>query len=56
LARQILLLDDAEREALAAGIVTTNELQRWHTSLEQADLQGLYFGTGNTILVAGRKI
>jgi len=36
-------LDKVERDALPAGIVTGDELQRWHASLEQADAEGVYF-------------
>jgi SAM-dependent methyltransferase len=54
-ARRAALLDEVERDALAAGIVTANELQRWHRSLEQADAQGMYFSSVNQVMVSGRK-
>jgi ubiquinone/menaquinone biosynthesis C-methylase UbiE len=55
LIRQIALLDEAEEEALTAGIITQDELQRLHASLERADSEGCFFSSGCLILVAGRK-
>ena len=55
LVRQIVLLDKAEEEALTAGIITKDELQRLHASLERADSEGYFFSSGSLILVAGRK-
>ncbi len=55
LARQIWVLDRLEMEALAAGIVTQDELSRFQKSLEQADAEGVFFGHGNMVLVCGRK-
>jgi ubiquinone/menaquinone biosynthesis C-methylase UbiE len=56
LTRYFSLLDEAEREAIAAGIITEEELQRWHANLEQADEEGVFFASFTMILVAGRKI
>lgn len=50
------LLDRVENEALSAGVITDDELQRWRESLERADAEGVFFGTGCMMLVAGRKI
>jgi len=47
--------DETEKEALTAGIITRDELQRWHASLERADSEGVFFGSGSMVLVAGRK-
>ncbi|HXV83126.1 MAG TPA: methyltransferase domain-containing protein [Candidatus Binatia bacterium] len=55
LARQIQLADRLEQEALAANILTEEELGRWRTSLEQADAEGLFFSYGCLVLAAGRK-
>jgi ubiquinone/menaquinone biosynthesis C-methylase UbiE len=55
LTRLILSLDDKEPQALAAKIVTEDELRRWHESLEQADAEGLFFSYGCMMLVFGRK-
>ena len=48
-------MDQVEQEAIAAGIVTKEELQRWHANLEQADNAGMYFSAAIMVLVAGRK-
>lgn len=53
--RPATLLTAVERIALANGIVTEDELRRWHADLEQADADGLFFGCANQMLVAGRK-
>ncbi len=54
-ARQGALLDKAEHLALSEGIVTEEELQRWHASLEQADSNGAFFSSVNQVMVVGRK-
>jgi hypothetical protein len=48
-------IDVAEREALAAGVITQEELDRWHASLERAGEEGMLFGSASMMLVAGRK-
>jgi hypothetical protein len=48
-------MDDLEQQALAAGCVTTNELQHWRNSEEMAAAEGVYFGSINQVMVAGRK-
>ncbi|MHC4192432.1 MAG: methyltransferase domain-containing protein [Planctomycetota bacterium] len=53
--RQGSLLNETEREALASGVITSEELQRWCTSLEKADAEGVFFGSVTQIMVAGRK-
>ncbi len=55
LARYSNNLDVVEHDALVAGLVTEEELQRWRQSLEQAEEAGEFFAHINTILVAGRK-
>lgn len=55
LARQAVLLDDTERAALERAIITPEELERWHASLEEADREGVFFGTMTQIIVAGQK-
>ena len=54
--RQASLLDRAEQEALSEGIITNEELQHWHTSLEHASAEDVFFGMGCMVLVVGRKI
>jgi ubiquinone/menaquinone biosynthesis C-methylase UbiE len=53
--RTIVGFDFVEREALAMGKVTQEELNRWHASLERADSKGWFFGSVNGILIAGEK-
>jgi len=48
------LLEETEREAAAAGLVTADELERWHASLERADADGAFFGYACSVLVAAR--
>ncbi len=55
LARYLTLLDDVENEAIAADIITAEELKRWHMNLEQADKEGIFFCCINMVIVAGRK-
>ena len=54
-ARNIFLLDVREREAVVAGLVTEDELQRWRASLEQAEADGVFFGSTCGVVVAGRR-
>jgi ubiquinone/menaquinone biosynthesis C-methylase UbiE len=53
--RYIAAMDRTEKEALAAGVITEDELQRLRISSERARDEGLTFGSGSMILVAGRK-
>ncbi len=53
---QIALLHETEQAAIAAGIITIDELDRLHTSLEQADAEGAFFISANQVIVAGCKI
>jgi hypothetical protein len=53
--RRGAMFDQVEEGALSAGRVTSDELCRWHASLERADAQGVYFGSVTQTLVAGRK-
>lgn len=53
--RQTVLLGETEQAALAAGIITPDELAAWQQSLERADAAGTSFGFFNQIIVAGRK-
>ena len=48
-------LDIIEREALAAGFVTEEELNRWQQNLEEAETTGTFFAHAAGVLVAGRK-
>jgi ubiquinone/menaquinone biosynthesis C-methylase UbiE len=55
LSRQIVGMDEVEKEAIAKNIITEDELRRFQTNLEQADTEGVYFSYGCMILVAGQK-
>lgn len=55
LARQGTQAERVEQAALKAGVLTGEELLRWQTGLEQADLEGTYFCSVNVMLFAGRK-
>jgi ubiquinone/menaquinone biosynthesis C-methylase UbiE len=48
-------LDIIEREALAAGCITEEELNRWQQNLEEAETTGTFFAHAAGVLVAGRK-
>ena len=54
-ARQTALLDEAEHVALTEGVITAEEVQRWRTSLEQADSAGTFFASVNQVMAVGRK-
>ncbi|OLC31519.1 MAG: hypothetical protein AUH31_02525 [Armatimonadetes bacterium 13_1_40CM_64_14] len=55
LARRILLRDDTEDQAIANGVLTAAELQRWRAALEQSSAAGAFFANCVGVLVAGRK-
>lgn len=47
-------LDEVERQALAAGIISDGELTRWHDDLTSAEEAGAFFASLNHVLVSGR--
>lgn len=53
--RQVDVLDRLEQLAVDRGVVTRDELERWHASLEQAQDEGTFFGLAVLVTVAGRK-
>lgn len=53
--RYCALLDKVENEAVNAGIITDEELRRWHANLDRANEEGVYFGCTIMVLIAGRK-
>jgi len=55
LCRQANFLDRVEQDALANGILSPEELERWHASLEKAAAEGVFFASGSGAIVAGRK-
>ncbi len=54
LAYQIGQLENAEREALSAGVISEDELAVWRAALEQADTEGVFFASASMTMVAGR--
>lgn len=54
-ARQMMIMDRGEREAMASGVVTAQDLDRLHTCWEQANADGDFFASVSMILVSGRK-
>ncbi len=54
-ARQCAVLDEIEYIALTEYSFTDQEIQRWHTYLEQADVSGTFFGSINQVMAVGRK-
>ncbi len=56
LARDIGEMDEDEKEAVKAGVVTEDEIRRWRSDLEQADTEGMFFTSCSMILAAGRNI
>jgi len=55
LAREVLVLDRIEPQALAAGIFTRDELARLQTSFAEADRGGYFFASVSGTTVSGRK-
>ncbi len=55
LARQITQAERSEQQALKAGVISAEELQRWQSGLEQANEEGIYFSSVNLLMIAGRK-
>jgi SAM-dependent methyltransferase len=53
--RQLVLMDNCEREALAQGVIAVQELEQLHNFWEQADADGEFFASVSMILVSGRK-
>lgn len=47
--------DWLHREAVAAGIMSDEEMTQWRLSLARADADGTFFSYGAMIVVAGRK-
>lgn len=56
LAREAIVLDRRETEALEAHVVTQDELDHWHDDLNELDRTSSFFASLNLVLVAGRRI
>lgn len=55
IAQESGIMEKAAQEALAAGVLTDNELRRLREGLEEADAKGVFFASFSMIMVAGRK-
>lgn len=55
LGRYMAAVDKTEKEAIAAGVVTKEELAEMHEKLWRADKEGTFFGYVVVIMAAGRK-
>jgi ubiquinone/menaquinone biosynthesis C-methylase UbiE len=53
LAREVIVLERRETEALAARVITSEELKRWHEDLEELDHKKSFFASFNVVLVKG---
>lgn len=56
LTRYMAILDKTENEAITSGIITDEELKRWHNNLEKTQKDDTFFSSVVIMLVAGRKI
>jgi len=56
IAQESGIMEKAAQEALAAGVLTDDELRRFHEGLEEADTKELFFASFSMIMVAGRKL
>ena len=54
-AREVMLMDRCDRDAVASGVVSAQDLQRLHARWEQADADGAFFASVSMVLVSGRK-
>jgi len=54
LLRYLTKLDEVERKALEAGVMTDAEIATWRQGLEHAERQGVAFCSMNLVLAAGR--
>ncbi|MGI8425580.1 MAG: methyltransferase domain-containing protein [Actinomycetota bacterium] len=55
-ARQILVLDQVEEEALRSQVITPDELDRWRADLQDLDERGAFFASIIAVVVLARKI
>ena len=51
---RVIVLGRREQEALAAGVITQDELNCWHDDLEQLEREASFFACFNLVLAAGR--
>lgn len=55
LGRHLAALDEVEHQAIAASLLTEEELLRWHASLEATAAENRFFCMVSIVMVAGRK-
>jgi len=53
--REVFCLNKVEEEAVEAGVVSAQEIERWRDSLEGADREGRFFTGSNLVMVFGQK-
>ncbi|MCA9708190.1 MAG: methyltransferase domain-containing protein [Myxococcales bacterium] len=53
--RQVDVFDRLEQVAVDFGVITEDELRRWHESLQRAEDEERFFAVGLYVVVAGRK-
>jgi ubiquinone/menaquinone biosynthesis C-methylase UbiE len=53
--RKLMLLDKAESDALATGILTTQDIEQLHAYWEKVNSTGGFFASASMVLVSGRK-
>jgi len=56
LSQKVANLPTTEQAALLAGVVSSEELERWHTNLEKAEETGMFFAMVNMVLVSASKV
>jgi len=54
-AQSLVRLDERADKACEAGVITRDELERFRSSMEQADAAGAFFCQGNQVTAIGRK-
>lgn len=55
ISQQVTWLDLTEKSALEAGVISQQELEKWHTNLEYFDFENKHFAAILQMLVAGCK-
>ena len=56
IAQESGIMEKAAQEALTAGVLTDDELRRFHEGLKEADAKGVFFASFSMFMVAGRKL
>jgi len=48
-------MEEVERMEFETGVLTSKELDRWHSALELAEEEGAFFASMTLVIVAGSK-